>query len=140
MINARETQALRRTLLKARGELLFAADKAREWQDCREPAQDDDRAMAAHEEYVSLRLSSITLQRLRSIDDALRRIQMGEYGICLECGETISLKRLKAVPWTEFCVSCQEQRAAGEETAAVVEQQLLAPAVRDESAGADPEV
>ena len=32
----------------------------------------------------------------------------GSFGICLHCDEEISLKRLKAVPWTPYCIRCQE--------------------------------
>lgn len=38
---------------------------------------------------------------------ALKRIEKGDYGICEECGERISLKRLKAVPDTTYCLSCK---------------------------------
>jgi DnaK suppressor protein len=34
------------------------------------------------------------------------------YGVCLECEEPISPKRLDAVPWARYCVSCQERIAA----------------------------
>ena len=34
------------------------------------------------------------------------------YGICLECDEPISAKRLEAVPWARYCVACQERIAA----------------------------
>jgi DnaK suppressor protein len=46
---------------------------------------------------------------LQSVDAALRRVEDGTYGHCLQCEEDISLKRLQAVPWTSFCLSCQEE-------------------------------
>jgi DnaK suppressor protein len=46
---------------------------------------------------------------LQSVDAALRRMEDGTYGHCLHCEEEISLKRLQAVPWTSFCLSCQEE-------------------------------
>ena len=45
---------------------------------------------------------------LRNIRGALRRIEQGSFGTCLRCEEEISLKRLAAVPWTSFCIQCQE--------------------------------
>ena len=39
-------------------------------------------------------------------------IDQGTYGICPECEEPISTKRLDAVPWARYCVTCQEQIAA----------------------------
>ena len=48
------------------------------------------------------------LQRLRSIQEALKTIDTGQYGECVHCGEDIKEKRLIAVPWTKFCIRCQE--------------------------------
>jgi len=39
---------------------------------------------------------------------ALLRIEDGSIGVCLHCEEDISPKRLAAVPWTAFCIQCQE--------------------------------
>ena len=46
---------------------------------------------------------------VRQLRSAMERIDDGSYGICLRCDEPISPKRLKAVPWAEFCISCQEK-------------------------------
>jgi len=58
-------------------------------------------------------LSTRNLEResgtLREVRAALGRIADGSYGACLHCGEEISLKRLKAVPWATLCIACQEQ-------------------------------
>ena len=45
---------------------------------------------------------------LRQIDAALKRIDDGEFGTCLDCEEPISPKRLAAVPWATYCLRCQE--------------------------------
>jgi DnaK suppressor protein len=45
---------------------------------------------------------------LRNIRGALGRIEHGNFGVCLRCEDEISLKRLAAVPWTAFCIHCQE--------------------------------
>jgi DnaK suppressor protein len=42
------------------------------------------------------------------IEAALDRIHDGEYGMCIECEEPISPKRLAAVPWAAYCIRCQE--------------------------------
>ena len=58
------------------------------------------------------------MKLLREIGDALHRIETDHYGICPECEEPISPKRLDAVPWARYCVACQERialrQAAGE--------------------------
>jgi DnaK suppressor protein len=43
------------------------------------------------------------------VSEALNRIANGEYGICTECEEPISERRLKAIPWAKCCIKCQEQ-------------------------------
>ena len=45
---------------------------------------------------------------LREVKAALRRIQDGSFGTCVQCDEAISSKRLAAVPWAPRCVQCQE--------------------------------
>lgn len=47
-------------------------------------------------------------RRLRQIEDALRRLEAGEYGTCANCEKEIGPKRLRAVPWAQFCLKCQE--------------------------------
>ena len=50
------------------------------------------------------------------IDEALRRIEKGTYGICMECGRPISRERLEAVPHARLCIKCkteEERRKAG---------------------------
>ena len=44
-----------------------------------------------------------------SVAAALQRIEDGDFGMCLECEEPISPKRLAAVPWASYCLKCQEQ-------------------------------
>ena len=45
---------------------------------------------------------------LRQVKAALRRIHDGTFGTCVDCEETISPKRLAAVPWATRCIQCQE--------------------------------
>jgi DnaK suppressor protein len=44
---------------------------------------------------------------LRTIEAALARIQRGAFGMCVECGGEINLRRLEAVPWTQYCLRCE---------------------------------
>ena len=48
---------------------------------------------------------SLLVRRLRS---AIERLDNGSYGKCADCEEEISPKRLKALPWAELCIDCQE--------------------------------
>jgi DnaK suppressor protein len=45
---------------------------------------------------------------LREVRSALGRINNDTFGICLDCEQEIGAKRLAAVPWTAFCIACQE--------------------------------
>ena len=50
---------------------------------------------------------------LAAIDAALKRIEDGTYGICVDRGEQIPVERLEAIPWTTLCIDCkrlQERR------------------------------
>ncbi len=46
---------------------------------------------------------------LFDVRSALRRTKEGTFGICLNCEEEISAKRLAAVPWAPYCITCQER-------------------------------
>lgn len=48
-------------------------------------------------------------QTLKDIDLALERMDDGDYGTCQRCEEEISPKRLKAIPWASYCITCQEK-------------------------------
>jgi DnaK suppressor protein len=76
---------------------------------------EEDQAQMSHDEFVSLHLNSLDYVQLRLIDEALDRIRSGDYGTCLACEETIPAKRLLALPWARYCVSCQEEVGALQE-------------------------
>lgn len=45
---------------------------------------------------------------LRMVNGALTRISEGSFGVCVSCGDDISARRLEALPWTQYCLRCQE--------------------------------
>lgn len=47
---------------------------------------------------------------LNKIDDALKKIETGEFGICEHCDEKINTKRLEARPETTMCIKCKEEQ------------------------------
>lgn len=73
------------------------------------PADEGDLSQQSHEEWLFIQRNMLESNRLRELMDALRRIKEGVYGVCLSCEEPISRKRLDALPWARFCVSCQER-------------------------------
>ena len=62
------------------------------------------------DENIDYTLLQMHIERLREIEDALDRLADGTYGICENCGEAIPIERLKVLPFTTYCVRCQEQR------------------------------
>ena len=69
---------------------------------------EDDQAQISHDEFVSLRMNGLDYRQLRLVEEALDRLDAGDYGICLACDEPIAEKRLRALPWARYCVACQE--------------------------------
>lgn len=67
-----------------------------------------DEVQHAAERELAIRNLDRESQLLRNVRAALRRINDGTFGICVHCEEDISIKRLNAVPWAPYCISCQE--------------------------------
>ena len=79
----------------------------------------------AGEREFAVRTLEFDAHRLAEVAAALERISHGEYGICFECDEPISPKRLAALPWAACCLACQE-RQDRREPAFVMQQKLAA--------------
>ena len=67
-----------------------------------------DEVQYATERELAIRNLDRDSHLLRNVRAALCRIGDGTFGVCLHCGQDISVKRLAAVPWTTFCIQCQE--------------------------------
>ena len=69
-----------------------------------------DRATMESDRAFTLRLRDRERRLIKKINDALQRIEDGSYGICEECGEDISVPRLKARPVTKLCIKCKSKQ------------------------------
>lgn len=69
----------------------------------------DDQAPLLHQQFVTLGQHRLEHRKLRLIDAALTRFDRGDFGVCEECGEPISPKRLHVIPWAAFCIACQDR-------------------------------
>lgn len=69
-----------------------------------------DVATDTYDREFSLGLASNERELLYALDDALKRIEDGTFGICEDCKNSIAKTRLKAVPYAQFCVKCQQKR------------------------------
>ncbi|MBW2480955.1 MAG: RNA polymerase-binding protein DksA [Deltaproteobacteria bacterium] len=76
-----------------------------------------DRASAESERAWTLRIRDRESMLIKKIRHALEAIEREEYGICEDCGEDISIERLKARPVTSFCISCKTKRESIEKLA-----------------------
>jgi DnaK suppressor protein len=72
-----------------------------------------DKAASAYSKELNFSLSDGERNVLMLIDEAFARIKGGNFGECTNCGNTIGEKRLTAVPWTPFCIDCQELQEKG---------------------------
>lgn len=73
-----------------------------------------DRATAESDRAFTLRLRDRERKLVRKIQQAIQRIEDGEFGICSECGEEISVPRLKARPVTTLCINCKSKQEEDE--------------------------
>jgi DnaK suppressor protein len=67
-----------------------------------------DEVQNAAERELAIRNLDRESNLLRNVRAALRRIDEGSFGVCVHCDEDISPKRVAAVPWTPYCIQCQE--------------------------------
>src|SRR5215475_3063987 len=67
-----------------------------------------DEVQLAGERELAIRNLDRESNLLRNVRSALGRMADGSYGVCLHCEEDIKPKRLDAVPWTKYCIRCQE--------------------------------
>ena len=72
-----------------------------------------DKAASAYSKELNFSLSDGERNLLMLIDEAFTRMKDGSYGTCTNCGAVIGEKRLQAVPWTPFCIDCQELQEKG---------------------------
>ena len=67
------------------------------------------------QEDIEFALIQMKSETLNKINDALVRLEQGQYGNCFECGEEISEKRLRALPFAVRCKECEEAREVAEQ-------------------------
>jgi len=71
---------------------------------------DGDLSFVDLSEDISLKQLSTHRETLIKIDEALRKINEGTYGLCEDCGDEISVERLKIIPFATHCKECQEKK------------------------------
>jgi DnaK suppressor protein len=101
-----------KTLLQSRAEELrrSVAETQQEGRIAQEVHGRDegDRASRSHEKELLFHRNTQVRNLLKAIESALDRIEDGTFGECINCGQEINTKRLEALPWTWYCITCQQ--------------------------------
>jgi DnaK suppressor protein len=104
----------RDALLRKRAELMEGAgSKPLQWtMENNSGRQGDmaDQATGNNEVHIQLKLKQTDAKILQAIEEALKRIEEGTFGVCRDCGEPIASARLSAIPWTRVCITCKEKQ------------------------------
>ncbi len=108
----KDTDAFRELLTSMLDEVLQKSDATIEdMTDTMEVFADPaDRATMESDRAFILRLRDRERKLIKKIQNALQRLEDGTYGICEECGEEISIPRLKARPVTKLCIHCKSKQ------------------------------
>ena len=115
-MDKKRLETYKKRLLERRRQLQDIVSKAE--QDGRsadeETANDiADKATNAYTKEFLFKKSNDDRFILQLIQEALERMDLGEYGTCVECNGEMQQKRLDAVPWARHCIDCQEKQEQG---------------------------
>lgn len=114
-MNRREVKFFRGLLTRRMEELLYEAGKTAAGMGGEENFPDPtDRASLETNRNFILRIRDRERKLLFKIQQALKRLDDGEYGICEACGEKIGVARLKARPVTTLCIECKSSQEVEE--------------------------
>ena len=110
-MNAKQREYFRQRLLRWRRELLRETNQTLQnlQEDSLQAPDIADRASAETDRAVELRTRDRERKLVQKIDEALKRIEDGEYGYCEESGEPIGLRRLEARPIATLSLEAQER-------------------------------
>ena len=95
-------------ILAGRREELSRAARRREGITIERTADALDETQSAAARELTTRTLERDVKLLRDVQMAMDRLADGTYGVCIECEEDISEKRLQALPWAAMCLRCQE--------------------------------
>lgn len=114
-MNQRDLDFFRRLLNERKHELLTEAGKTVDGMNGHENFPDPtDRASMESDRNFTLRIRDRERKLIVKIDEALRRVEDGSYGVCEECGDKIGTARLKARPVTTLCIDCKSVQEVAE--------------------------
>lgn len=103
------TQDQFKTLLESKYQELMTSRRSREAIAVERSADELDQIQSLNEREIQTNSIDMDARLLRQVKAALKRMRDGDYGICIDCDEPMTPKRLLAIPWAERCVGCQEK-------------------------------
>jgi len=109
-VRIEEIKEIEHMLLKQRAELLRLISRSSAWEkDISKLERGDLQDMAATslEREMTFALGSREREEFRMINSALKKITLKTYGICEGCGENINIKRIKILPFAQYCIECK---------------------------------
>ena len=115
-MDKKKTKTYRDRLLERRESLVSqvtAAELSSRERDLEATQDPADMAANAYTKELLISMSDNDRMLLGLIDEALARVESGDYGECVNCGEPIQEKRLNAVPWARYCLRCQDMKEKG---------------------------
>ena len=118
-LSSAQTEEFRKILDEKRRHLIEEAKRTLETEmtiDAAERMDEVDQASSEYMQAFSFRLRGRERYLMEKIEHALRKIDEGIYGLCEECEELISLKRLQARPEAQLCIQCKEAQEKEEAT------------------------
>lgn len=115
-LNANELSELRRHLIERRAELMAEGDLAFEplrADGTTDKVDDDASPLTEMNQVIASKRNKNRALELERIDAAIKRLDADPegFGECGDCEEPIPIGRLRLMPWTQFCVTCQEKRS-----------------------------
>ena len=116
-LNKKELKKFKELLEAKRRAVLENAKKTLTDHMVLDPSDLPDEMDLASSEYLQsfeFRLRGREKSHLAKLELALRKIDEGDFGICIECGEPIAKKRLEARPETQLCIKCKEDQERDE--------------------------
>jgi DnaK suppressor protein len=111
-LNKKEMDVYKKKLIVRRNEIVRKLSEFRnESKEVETDTAQDvaDKAESSYTKEFLLSLSDVEREQLFQIDAALKRIERKEFGSCQMCQKEINKKRMNAIPWTPYCIECQEK-------------------------------
>lgn len=111
MANTKQIEELKQTLLERKELITNSINDSRESINSLKNSECNDEfdyAEVSSDSFKEGIIANQQIKELEEIEDALKRIQKGTYGICEMCDESIAIGRLRAKPFAKFCTPCRE--------------------------------